>query len=231
MAARRASSRFSAAGGSGICKLSESMGGGKTQSMIVAGILARFSHLAGLLPFQSPLPETIPDVVAAFTGRATDKKVWVNIGEALGVTFAPDRAPSETEWRDALRDRGALILLDEMAFYLVHAASQGSKEEGTRAATLAGIALTNLFGAVRDHKECRRSVIVIADLQKDWEQGAEELARILRSNDTLGGTMQSVNNEMSKGAQTIAPVDNSKDELYAILRRRLFKELDVTTKD
>jgi hypothetical protein len=216
---------------SGIYKLSESMGGGKTQSMIVAGILARFPQLASLMKFRDPLAKAKPDVVAAFTGRATDKKVWVAIGDALGVTFAPDRAPSETEWRDALKDRAALILLDELAFYLVHAASQGSKEDGTRAATLAGIALTNLFGAVRDYKECRRCVIVIADLQKDWEQGAEELARIMRSNDTLGGTMQSVNNEMSKGAQTIAPVDNSKDELYAILRRRLFKTQDASTKD
>ena len=216
---------------SGIYKLSESMGGGKTQSMIVAGILARFPHLASLMAFREPLAKVTPDVVAAFTGRATDKKVWVAIGDALGVTFAPDRAPSETEWRDALKDRAALILLDELAFYLVHAASQGSKEDGTRAATLAGIALTNLFGAVRDYKECRHAVIVIADLQKDWEQGADELARIMRSNDTLGGTMQSVNNEMSKGAQTIAPVDNSKDELYAILRRRLFKALDAGPKD
>ncbi|MDD5321594.1 MAG: DUF499 domain-containing protein [Methylococcales bacterium] len=216
---------------SGIYKLSESMGGGKTQSMIVAGILARFPYLAKGMEFHTPLPEAKPDVVASFTGRATDKKVWVVIGDALGVSFASDRAPSETEWRDALRDRSALILLDELAFYLVHAASQGSKEDGTRAATLAGIALTNLFGAVRDFKECRRSVIVISDLQKDWEQGADELARILRSNDTLGGTIQSVNNEMSKGAQTISPVDNSKDELYAILRRRLFKTLDVSAKD
>lgn len=95
-------------GGSGIYKLSESMGGGKTQSMIVAGILARFPHLAGLLPFQSPLPDMAPDVVAAFIGRATDKRVWVALGEALGVTFAPDRAPSETEWRDALKNRAAL---------------------------------------------------------------------------------------------------------------------------
>lgn len=215
----------------GIYKLSESMGGGKTQSMIVAGILARFPHLAKGMEFHAPLPETSPDVVASFTGRSTDKKVWVAVGQALGATFAFDRAPSETEWRDILKDRSALILLDELAFYLVHAASQGSKEDGTRAATLAGIALTNLFGAVRDYKECRRCVIVIADLQKDWEQGAEELARIMRSNDTLGGTMQSVNNEMSKGAQTIAPVDNSKDELYAILRRRLFRDLAASPSD
>lgn len=216
---------------SGVYKLSESMGGGKTQSMIVAGILARFPHLAGLLRFRAPLAEAKLDVVAAFTGRATDKKVWVALGEALGAQFSADRAPSETEWRDVLKDRAVLILLDELAFYLVHAASQGSKEDGTRAATLASIALTNLFGAIRDYKECRRSVIVIADLQKDWEQGADELARILRSNDVLGGTMQSVNNEMSKGAQTIAPVDNTKDELYAILRRRLFNSMNASAAD
>jgi hypothetical protein len=216
---------------SGIYKLSESMGGGKTQSMIVAGILARFPSLAGMVGFHKPLAKTKPDVVASFTGRSTDQKVWVSIGKQLGKEFPPDRAPSETEWRDALKDRTALILLDELAFYLVHAASQGSKEEGTRAATLAGIALTTLFGAVRDYKECGRCVIVIADLQKDWEQGADELAKILKSNDTLGGTMQSVNNEMSKGAQSIAPVDNQKDELYAILRKRLFKDISVTEKE
>lgn len=216
---------------SGIYKLSESMGGGKTQSMIVAGILARFPHLASLVSFKKPLPKAHPDVVAAFTGRATDKKVWVSLGEALGVKFPSDRAPSEEEWRDALKGRQALILLDELAFYLIHASSQGSKEEGTRAATLAGIALTTLFGAVRDYKECKQTVIVIADLQKDWEQGAEELARILKSNDLLSSALNSVDNEMSKGAQSIAPVDNTKDELYAILSRRLFKEVNATDKD
>lgn len=216
---------------SGIYKLSESMGGGKTQSMIVAGILARFPHLASLVSFRKPLPKAHPDVVAAFTGRATDKKVWVSLGEALGVKFPVDRAPSEEEWRDALKGRQALILLDELAFYLIHASSQGSKDEGTRAATLAGIALTTLFGAVRDYKECKQTVIVISDLQKDWEQGAEELARILKSNDMLGSALNSVDNEMSKGAQSIAPVDNTKDELYAILSRRLFKEVNVTAKD
>jgi predicted AAA+ superfamily ATPase len=212
---------------SGIYKLSESMGGGKTQSMIVAGILARYPKLADMMGFHSALPKGKPELVASFTGRSTDQKVWVSIGKQLGVDFPSDRAPSETEWRDVLKNRTALILLDELAFYLVHAASQGKKEDGTRAATLAGIALTTLFGAVRDYKECGRCVIVIADLQKDWEQGADELGKILRSNETLGGTMQSVNNEMSKGAQSIAPVDNQRDELYAILRKRLFK-LSIT---
>lgn len=216
---------------SGIYKLSESMGGGKTQSMIVAGILARFPHLVNLVNFKDPLPKAQPEVVVAFTGRATDKKVWIYLGDILGVKFPAERAPSEGEWCDALKGRQVLILLDELAFYLVHAASQGKKEDGTRAATLAGIALTNLFGAIRDYKECRKSVIIIADLQKDWEQGAEELSRILKSNDILGSALKSVDNEMSKGAQSIAPVDNTKDELYAILRRRLFKNTNATKQD
>ena len=42
--------RLSGGPSRGIFKLSESMGGGKTQSMIVAGLLARFPHLAGSLP-------------------------------------------------------------------------------------------------------------------------------------------------------------------------------------
>jgi hypothetical protein len=45
---------------SGIYKLSESMGGGKTQSMIVAGILARFPHLANLVNFKDPYPKYTP---------------------------------------------------------------------------------------------------------------------------------------------------------------------------
>jgi hypothetical protein len=216
---------------SGIYKLSESMGGGKTQSMIVAGILARFPQLTGMVDFHKAPPKAKTDVVASFTGRSTDQKVWISIGKQLGVDFPADRAPSETEWRDAIKNRAVLILLDELAFYLVHAASQGTIEEGKRAATLAGIALTTLFGAVRDYKECGRSVIVIADLQKDWEQGAEELAKILRSNESLGNAIQSVDNEMSKGAETIAPVDNQKDELYAILRKRLFKHVGATDKE
>ena len=116
---------------SGIYKLSESMGGGKTQSMIVAGILAKYPKLASVVGFSKTLPKAKPDVTASFSGRATDQKVWVSIGKQLGVDFPTDRAPSEAEWRDVLKNRNALILLDEMAFYLVHAASQGTKDEGT----------------------------------------------------------------------------------------------------
>jgi hypothetical protein len=50
----------------------------------------------------------------------------------------------------------------------------------------------------------------------------------MRSDATLGGTIQSADNEMSKGAVSISPVDNSKDELYSILRKRLFKDVVIT---
>ena len=71
----------------------------------------------------------------------------------------------------------------------------------------------------------------MADLQKDWDQGHEDLARIMGSNVSLGGTIQSADNEMSKGAVSISPVDNTKDELYAILRKRLFKDIKISEKE
>lgn len=217
------------ASASGTYLLSESMGGGKTQSLIVAGIIARFPRLVSQLSFAKPLPDASPDVVTSFTGREVGKKFWIEIGKDLGVEFDEDRAPSESEWVAALNGKSALILLDELAFYLVSLTSEGKTvEDGTRASTRASVALTNLCGAVRDHKECARSVIVISDLEKDWEQGAEELNRILKSNASLGSTVQSTSNEVSKGAHAIAPVDNQKDELYAILRKRIFGEIKAS---
>ena len=215
----------------GVFKLSESMGGGKTQSMMVCGVLARMPHLAAALPFKRKPSIATPEAVIAFSGRSTDKNVWCEIGHQLGAMFREDRAPSEEQWAKLLAGRRVLILLDELAFYLVHAASMGKPEEGERFSKLTAIALTNLFGAVRDYKDCSRVALVVSDLQKDWEQGQEDLARILRSNVTLGGTLQSADNEMSKGAVAIAPVDNTKDELYAILRKRLFSRIEVSEKE
>jgi hypothetical protein len=223
--------RLSGGPSRGIFKLSEAMGGGKTQSMIVAGLLARFPKLAKALPFKTQPKNVELDQVIAFTGRSTDENVWVTIGKQLGANFSEDSAPSEKQWAALFTGKCVLILLDELAFYLVHAASKGTKDQGERFSTLTSIALTNLFGAIRDHKEAGKVAVVVADLQKDWDQGHEDLARIMRSNVSLGGTIQSADNEMSKGAVSISPVDNTKDELYAILRKRLFKEINLTTKE
>lgn len=220
--------RLSGGPSRGIFKLSESMGGGKTQSMIVCGLLARFPKLASSLPFKKAPPAVNLDHVIAFTGRDTDKNVWVTLGEELGMAFTADSAPSEKQWAEAMRGKKILILLDELAFYLVHASTKGNKEDGARFSKRTSIALTNLFGAIRDHKEAAQVVVVVADLQKDWDQGHEELSKIMKSDATLGGTIQSADNEMSKGAISISPVDNSKDELYSILRKRLFKDISIT---
>lgn len=223
--------RLSGGPSRGIFKLSESMGGGKTQSMIVCGLLARFPKLIGSVPFPTAPKPVSPDHVIAFTGRDTDKNIWITIGEQFGASFSEDSAPSEKQWAELFKGKSVLILLDELAFYLVHASTKGDKEEGARFSQRTAIALTNLFGAVRDHKEAARVAVVVADLQKDWEQGHEDLAKIMRSDARLGGTLQSADNEMSKGAVAISPVDNTKDELYAILRKRLFKKVSISEKE
>ena len=223
--------RLSGGPSRGIFKLSESMGGGKTQSMIVCGLLARFPKLAKSQPFKKAPKAVKPDTIVAFTGRSTDENVWVTIGQQLGASFAADSAPSEKQWAALFKGKSVLILLDELAFYLGHAASKGKKDEGERFSTLTALALTNLFGAVRDHKDAGEVAVVVSDLQKDWDQGHEDLARIMRSNVSLGGTIQSADNEMSKGAISISPVDNTKDELYSILRKRLFKAIKIADKE
>jgi hypothetical protein len=122
--------RISGGAARAIYKLSEAMGGGKTQSMIVTGILARFPALKSAVAFNNSPKITKPDFVVSFTGRDTDKIIWVALGEQLGVTLPSDSAPSEKQWAEALKGKSGLILLDELAFYLVHASTIGDKEEG-----------------------------------------------------------------------------------------------------
>jgi hypothetical protein len=210
--------RFNEGRSRAIYKLSEAMGGGKTQSLIVLGCLSKFPQLAPSVNLED---FTAPDEVITFSGRETDKNFWISIGKQLGVDLDSSRAPSEMEWAKAINNRKVLILLDEMAFYLVHAASC-AEVGGKKLSTLTTIALTNLFGAIRDHKEAKGSCAVVADLEKDWHEGAEELNKVLASDDMLRGNMNSLNNEMTKGAMSISPVDSSSDELYDILRKRLF---------
>ena len=62
--------RLSGGPSRGIFKLSESMGGGKTQSMIVAGLLARFPKLAKDLPFKKAPKAVKLDKVVAFIEEA-----------------------------------------------------------------------------------------------------------------------------------------------------------------
>jgi hypothetical protein len=71
----QAFARLSGGPSRGIFKLSESMGGGKTQSMIVCGLLARFPLLAKSQPFGKPPKIVKPDIIIAFTGRSTDENV------------------------------------------------------------------------------------------------------------------------------------------------------------
>ena len=221
--------RVSGEPSSGIFKLTESMGGGKTQSLIFLGVLSRFPELVGSAGFKST--PTVPKgiEVVSFTGRDTDQVVWNSLAKALGHdAFDEGTTPSESQWADRLKGRKAVILLDELSFYLVNATTRGSVEEGNRFAVQTGQALTNLFGAVRDYEECSQVALVVSDLQKDWEQGEEKLSQIMKSNALLGSAVQSTDNEMSKGAVSISPVDNSKGELYDILRKRLFSGIDTS---
>jgi len=142
----------------GIFKLSESMGGGKTQSMIVCGLLARFPKLVKSQPFQKTPKAIKPDQIIAFTGRSTDENVWVSIGHQLGASFAEGSAPSEKQWAALFKGKTILILLDELAFYLVHAASKGKKDEGERFSTLTALTVCRSSCSLTRTRTCGKTL-------------------------------------------------------------------------
>ena len=96
--------RLSGGPSRGIFKLSESMGGGKTQSMIVAGLLARFPKLVKGIEFKTAPKPVKSAKIIVFTGRSTDENVWVSIGKQLGANFSADSAPSEKQWAALFKD-------------------------------------------------------------------------------------------------------------------------------
>src|SRR5436190_10518668 len=84
--------RLSGGPSRGIFKLSESMGGGKTQSMIVAGLLARLPKLANALPFKS-LPKAVkPEKDVVVNRLSTYENGWVRSRKQPGSELANDSA-------------------------------------------------------------------------------------------------------------------------------------------
>ena len=75
-------------------------------------------------------------------------------------------------------------------------------------------ALANLFTAL-GKEELSNVCLVISDLKATYESGSE----------LLQSTFKELENEINRSAINIEPVGSTSDEVYHILRKRLFKEL------
>jgi hypothetical protein len=201
--------------------LSQAMGGGKTHSMIALGLLAKNPALRAKVLGKDGQGSRLGTIrVIGFNGRESDAAfgIWGELAEQLGKKelfrdlYSPLSAPGTTAWINLLKGEPTIIFLDELPPYFVNAKA---KEIGQ--ATLADVtttALSNLMVAV-DRPELSNVCVVISDLRATYGDGSNELNHAL----------DNLTNETNRSSLRLEPVTPQGDELYHILRTRLFAEL------
>ncbi len=202
-----------------VFELAQAMGGGKTHSMVAFGLLVKDDALRKIV---------VPDLyakarfekarVVALSGRNHPEHfLWGEVAHQLGKrdAFAKywqhgAKAPDEKAWLDLLGDEPALILLDELPPFFDYAVTQ-PVGAGTLA-QVATAAFANLFSAAL---KLPRVCIVLSNLSAAYQGASQHLARAI----------QDLEQEARRQAKPITPVELGGDEIFQILRRRLFAKL------
>lgn len=203
-----------------IFHLKQAMGGGKTHLLVGFGLLSkhpglRKTHCAGM-PNASAFQSAS---IAAFNGRNNpDHFLWGEIANQLGKgeqfksfwTSGP-KAPDEKDWLKLFDgDKPILVLLDEMPPYFHYLDTQ--KVGNGTVADIATRAFANLLTAAGKKKNV---CVVVSDLAAAYDTGAKLIYRAL----------EDARSELGRQERSITPVDLAANEIYDILRKRLFKSL------
>ena len=204
----------------GVFHLKQAMGGGKTHLLVGFGLLAKHPALrqqyCGSIPHAQAFG--VADI-AAFNGRNNpDHFFWGEIANQLGKseqfkafwTGGP-KAPDEKDWLK-LFDGGtpSLILLDEMPPYFHYLDTQ--KVGNGTVADIATRAFANLITAAGKK---RNVCVVVSDLAASYDTGTRLINRALAD----------ARAELGRQERNITPVDLAANEIYDILRKRLFTSL------
>ena len=200
--------------------LKQAMGGGKTHLLVGLGLLAKHPELrktyCGGIPQASAFASSS---IAAFNGRNNpDHFFWGEIAGQLGKgdQFGPfwtsgPKAPDEKDWIQLFEgDQPVLILLDEMPPYFHYLDTQ--KVGNGTVADIATRAFANLLTAAGKKKNV---CVVVSDLSAAYDTGAKLIHRAL----------EDARSELGRQERSITPVDLAANEIYDILRKRLFKSL------
>ena len=211
--------------GSSVFLLSQAMGGGKTHSMIALGLLARDPALRKTaLGAQDSAPNLGRSRVVGFNGRSTDAAggIWGSIAEQLGKAEQFARyvspllsAPGPEAWKQLLGGDPLVVFLDELPPYLEYAVAVpvGNADLGVVTTT----ALANLCVAVADMDNV---CLVLSDLAgTNFSIGQANLES------AFNRAVQGITSESRRYAVPITPVNPNGDELYHILRKRLFEHV------
>ena len=203
-----------------VFELKQAMGGGKTHSMIALGLLARDSALrADIVPDLARSSAFGDARLVALNGRIGFEEtfVWGEIARQLDKIaefskFWRDgaKAPSETDWINLIGEEPTLILLDELPPYFDYAVTRVVGNGNLAQVTT--YALSNLLSASLKLKRC---CIVISNLSGSYEGATRQLRQAIRN----------FEQETNRQARAITPVELASQEIYEILRKRLFRKL------
>lgn len=203
----------------GIFKLTQAMGGGKTHNMISMGLLSKYPEFRDKVMgsvYQTSFKGAAR--VVSFSGRQNpDEGIWGDIATQLGKRddfkkfFSSGlKAPGQGDWIGLLQGEPTVIILDELPPYFQNAATQP-----VGAGTLADVtttALSNLLVAV-GKKELTNVALIISDLSASYEKGSSQLQNAIAD----------FEKETKRSARNFTPVQQNTDELYHILRKRIFE--------
>ncbi|MEK7720264.1 MAG: DUF499 domain-containing protein [Bacteroidota bacterium] len=205
-----------------LIELTQSMGGGKTHNMISLGLVAKHPEYRKKIIGSDYHDERLGEVkVLSFSGRESNipNGIWGSIAKQLGresefksLWEGGLRAPGPSEWINMLKGSPKLILLDELPPYLENAKTitVGAGDLSIVTTT----ALANLFNAL-NRTELDNVLVVISDLKATYQSGT----RLLQS------TFPNLEGEVNRFALVVQPVSSSSDEIYDILKTKLFATL------
>ena len=200
--------------------LKQAMGGGKTHLLIGFGLLAQHPDLRAAVVPDVPYALSFGAArVVAFNGRNSPVHFfWGEVAQQLGrpelfrdFWVGGPKAPDERDWLK-LFDGGEpiLILLDELPPYFHYLDTQ--KVGNGTVADIATRAFANLLTAAgKKSNVC----VVISDLAATYASGSK----------LIYAALEDARQELSRAARIITPVDLAGNEVYDILRKRLFRSL------
>jgi hypothetical protein len=201
-----------------VFELKQAMGGGKTHTMLALGLLARNPSLGSRVPPEITQGlDVLPARVVAVNGRSVSRDVflWGDIAEQLGKKELFTRfwkngadAPAEGDWIELLGDAPTLLLLDELPPYFDYALTR--PVGGGTLANVTTYALSNLLSAAL---KLKRLCVVVSNLSGAYSGASKD----------LGKAIENFRQETNRQARAITPVELGGNEIYEILKKRLFK--------
>lgn len=203
-------------------ELTQAMGGGKSHLMSALGILAKNPALRShyLDPEDAKAIGKDPYKIIVFDGRNNPENfLWGAIADQIGPhaqsvmkRFFKDgpRAPGKDDWIKIIGDQPILIMFDELPPYFQSMAAIPAGA-GTAADVLTA-SLSNLFAAALELPRC---CIVLANLKSSYKDQSSKVSKLV----------ETAHKEAGRQSRKITPVDMKGDEVYAIIRKRLFKSM------